>query len=72
MPTARKKAPPVDDRWMTFPEAARRIGITPFKVRSFALRGVLVTEVSAGRTVISRESVERLARELARKPAGAA
>lgn len=50
---------PVTDGWMSVREAARILGIARPTVLTKALRGELVVQTVAGRTVVSRESVER-------------
>lgn len=59
-----RKRDPLDDGWLSLNGAARELGRTRMAVLRYALQGVLVSETKAGRTVISRESVERLARDL--------
>ena len=61
-PTAR----PLDDSWMRVAEAATELGVSRFILMKYAMRGALSAEVHAGYTVISRESVERLKKDLAK------
>ena len=58
MPSARKTEPKTD-RWLSLSEAARQLGTTRHTVLARALRGELETQQVAGRTVVSRESVEQ-------------
>jgi excisionase family DNA binding protein len=54
----RQEARPVDP-WMSVREAARQLGIAPPTVLTRVIRGELEAQSTAGRTVISRASVER-------------
>lgn len=54
----------VDDPWMTVTDAAEALGLSRFLTMKHAMRGALVVEVHAGHTVISRDSVEKLRRQL--------
>lgn len=56
-----RKAPP--DRWMSLPEAAKTLGVTRHAVMTRALRGELESQTVAGRTVVARADVERMAAE---------
>jgi hypothetical protein len=47
------------DAWLTLPQAARMLGVARHTLLSRALDGDIVTEVIAGRRLVSRESVER-------------
>ena len=47
------------DAWLTLPQAARMLGVARHTLLSRALDGEIVTEVIAGRRLVSRESVER-------------
>lgn len=47
------------DGWVSIREAARLLGIARPTVLTKALRGELVVQTVAGRTVVSRESIER-------------
>lgn len=49
----------VEDRYMSVPVAARTLGKANATVLSMIVRGELVGELVAGRTVVTRESVER-------------
>ena len=46
------------DPWMSVREAARQLGIAPPTVLTRVIRGELQAQSTAGRTVISRASVE--------------
>jgi excisionase family DNA binding protein len=65
MSTALKHAEPTPqtDPWMSVPAAARALGVTPPTVIAWAFKGRLVHTRVAGRTVVSRESVEKLIAE---------
>jgi hypothetical protein len=52
------------DPWVGIREAARTLGISRHMIMSYGLRGALDTQVVAGRTVVSRDSLERLRGEL--------
>lgn len=58
MGSVRKKQR-VDDRWMSLVEAARVLGASRQTILARAIKGDLEAEHIAGRTVISRASVER-------------
>lgn len=58
MVPARKK-PKTEDRWMSLVEAARVLGASRQTILARAVKGELDAEHIAGRTVVSRESVER-------------
>lgn len=47
------------DRYLSVPRAARELGVANATVLSLALRGELESDLVAGRTVITRASVER-------------
>jgi hypothetical protein len=66
MATGSKKASPavLEDPWMSVQEAARAVGMTRFKFLQFAMANRVESQITAGRTVVSRESVEKLARDL--------
>lgn len=55
-----RKATRTRDGWMSVPGAAATLGESRLSVLSRVIRGELVSEQSAGRTVISRDSVEAL------------
>lgn len=57
MDTVRKT--PVEDRHLSVPQAARAIGKANATVLSLIVAGELTAERVAGRTVITRESVEQ-------------
>lgn len=57
------------DGWMSARDVARELGIHRSTVASYALRGALTYQIAAGRTVYSRESVEKLGNELNKKSA---
>lgn len=50
----------LDDGWMTLPQAAAALGCSRLKVMNHVARNELTAGVFADRTLISRESVERL------------
>jgi excisionase family DNA binding protein len=58
MVPARKKQKG-DDRWMSLVEAARTLAVSRQTILARAVKGELEAEHVAGRTVVSRESVER-------------
>jgi hypothetical protein len=60
MPDARKKAEPLDDRWMSQPKAAAELGCSRQGVLALVAKGELESDYVAERVVISRESVARL------------
>jgi excisionase family DNA binding protein len=63
MPAARKhEEGPLEDGWMTVPQAAAALGCSRLKVMNHVARNELSAGVFADRTLISRESVERLRR----------
>lgn len=47
------------DRYLSVPQAARALGKANATILSLVLRGDLSGEVVAGRTVVTRESVEQ-------------
>lgn len=53
--------PAEGDGWISIPEAARIIGITPSTVRSMALKKELEHTVVAGIVFISRDSAQKAA-----------
>jgi hypothetical protein len=60
MNAARKEATSVtEDRYMSVPVAARTLGKAQATILSLIVRGALVGEVVAGRTVVTRESIEQ-------------
>lgn len=59
MVAARKKLK-TDDKWMSLVEAARTLGESRQTVLMRAVKGDLEAEHIAGRTVVSRRSIERL------------
>lgn len=59
MPTARKTVRSAEP-WMSLSTAAKALGETRHMVLSRAVRGELETQNVAGRTFISRASVDRL------------
>jgi hypothetical protein len=60
MNAARKEAAGVtEDRYMSVPMAARTLGKAQATILSLIVRGALVGEVVAGRTVVTRESIEQ-------------
>jgi hypothetical protein len=60
MNAARKEAASVtEDRYMSVPMAARALGKAQATILSLIVRGALVGEVVAGRTVVTRESIEQ-------------
>lgn len=63
MDSARKTddtAAPIVDRWMSLNEAAEVLEETRHSVLQRIVRRELEADVVAGRTVVSRESVERV------------
>lgn len=62
MGTARK-ADALAEKWMTLVEASRLLGETRLKILSRSVKGELEAQHLAGRTVISRESVDRILAE---------
>jgi hypothetical protein len=63
---ATRAARPVrTDPWLTVVETARALTMAPQTVYARAAAGLLDTQVVAGRTFVSRESVERLRARLA-------
>ena len=68
MPTPVKKIrrpAPSADPWMSVRQAASALGIAPQTVYARAADGLLDTMRAAGRTLVSRESVECYRRGLA-------
>lgn len=59
MQSVRKNAVRPVDPWMTPNQAAVALGISRPTVLAWALKGELETQTVAGRTFISRASVER-------------
>lgn len=55
---AEEKRSPMVDEHMSVPAAARATGLSRPGVLGAALRGELVADIVAGRTVIRRDSVE--------------
>jgi hypothetical protein len=55
-----RKAKQTRDGWLSVPGAAASLGETRLSVLSRIIRGELVSEQVAGRTVIHRDSVEAL------------
>ena len=51
-------APRKEDRWMSVPAAARRLGVTPPTAKMWAYEGRLRYAAVAGRMVIERASVD--------------
>lgn len=49
---------PAPDPHVSIPKAAEEIGMTPWRVKSLVLTGELVSAVSAGRSVITRASLD--------------
>lgn len=49
------------DEWLSIPQAARIIGVTPSTVRSMALKKELEHTVVAGIVFISRDSAQKAA-----------
>lgn len=60
MMSARKKRDPVEDRWMSLPQAAAAIGCSRQGVLISIAKGDLRSEQVAGRIVVSRDSVDSL------------
>lgn len=60
----RRATPMIDDGWMSLVAAAKALGMARLRVTRYALQGALEHQTIAGRTVISRASVEKLQREL--------
>lgn len=58
------KAQLVTDDWMSVASAAKALGKSRHGVLALSIRGALVSQIAAGRTVISRESVEKLREQL--------
>lgn len=48
-----------EDGWLSVPQAARALGIAPATVLQRVLRGELQSQMVAGRTFISADSVTR-------------
>lgn len=61
---SRKKGKDVDP-WMSLPEASRVLGESRLAVLTRTVKGELEAQWVAGRTVVSRASVEKLARKIA-------
>lgn len=59
MTTARKPEPVADEDWISLVEAARILGESRQTVLARAVKGELVAKHVAGRTVVSRQSVDR-------------
>ena len=57
MNAARKQKPEVDG-WLSVHAAALALGTTRYRVARRAMHGELVTKLDAGRTVVSRASVD--------------
>lgn len=60
MSAARKTESLDDTLWIVLPEAAAILGWSRLRVLTRAIKGELEAKHFAGRTVISRESVERI------------
>lgn len=60
MSTARKTAAPSIDPWISLGDAARMLGETRQTVLTRAVKGEVEAKNIAGRTVVSRASVEKL------------
>jgi len=56
---ARKVTNSNSDEWMSLGEASRMLGQSRQTILSRAIKGELEAQYIAGRTVVSRESVER-------------
>jgi hypothetical protein len=60
MEAARKTAEPTEDLWMSQPQAARALGCSRHGVLAAIAKGELVPGLVAGRSVVSRASVDAL------------
>lgn len=60
MGAARKRIEPVEDRWLSMPKAAAELRCTRYLVSQFIARGLLRSDLAAGRTVVDREDVALL------------
>jgi hypothetical protein len=60
MPVARKKPHPKTDEWVSLQRAAQELGEVRQTVLARAVAGELDGKAVAGRTVISRKSLNRL------------
>lgn len=60
MSVARKAENLDDAHWIVLPEAARLLGESRLRVLTRAVKGELEAKHIAGRTIISRESLERI------------
>lgn len=65
-----RKHDPLDDGWMSLYAASKALGKPRLTVMKYVLQGALEAENKAGRTLLSRESVEKLRTQL--QEAGAA
>lgn len=63
MEAARKQIVPLEDPWMSLPQAAAALRCTRYLVSQFIGRGHLRANLVAGRTYVLREDVERLQAE---------
>lgn len=59
MPSTRKIRKPQEDAWLSVRAASQILGESRFTILARAIRGELEAQYIAGRTVISRASVER-------------
>ena len=60
MTTARKQAPGARDEWMSLQAAADALGRSRSVTLTLALKGELVTQHIANRTVVRRDSVDAI------------
>jgi hypothetical protein len=60
MDAARKNVGPLEDQWLSQPQAAAELNCSRHMILGYIARGELTAAVVAGRTVVSRESVARL------------
>lgn len=63
MPTARKKRVPEDSEWMSLADAARALDESRLSVLTRAVKGEVTAKHIAGRTIVSRESVDTVLAE---------